>query len=403
MSPSDHRALGRRLDLFSMDEEIGVGLVLWHPNGTLTRRIIRDFWEEEHLKNGYELVSTPHIARGELWGTSGHMDYYAENMFVFEKDGGPYVVKPMNCPFHVQIYRSEPRSYRDLPVRYAEWGTVYRYERSGALHGLMRVRGFTQDDAHIFCAPEQIEEEVRRALGLAERVLRRLGFTEYRLELSTRDPEQPSRYMGSREEWDWAQGALARVLERENLSYEEMRGEAAFYGPKIDLKIIDSSGREWQCSTIQFDFNLPKRFDLTYMGEDGKDHVPLMIHRVLLGSVERFFGILVEHYDGNLPTWLAPTQVRVLYVSEKYEQYAREAHEKLTALGVRSELDERASTIGYKIREAETRKIPYMVVCGRREAEAGVLSVRRHGVGEVGSMTLHELASLISKECTAEF
>ena len=386
-----------------MDEEIGVGLVLWHPNGTLTRRIIRDFWEEEHLKNGYELVSTPHIARGELWATSGHMDYYAENMFVFEKDGEPYVVKPMNCPFHVQIYRSEPRSYRELPVRYAEWGTVYRYERSGALHGLMRVRGFTQDDAHIFCKPEQIEEEVRRALGLAERVLRRLGFTEYRLELSTRDPEQPGRYMGSREEWDWAQGALARVLEREKLQYKEMRGEAAFYGPKIDLKIVDSSEREWQCSTIQFDFNLPKRFDLTYMGEDGKDHVPLMIHRVLLWSVERFFGILVEHYDGNLPTWLAPTQVRVLYVSEKYEPYARETHEKLTALGVRSELDERASTIGYKIREAETRKIPYMVVCGRREAEAGVLSVRRHGVGEVGSMKLHELASLISKECAAEF
>jgi len=270
--------------------------VLWHPKGDTIRRIIRGFWEEEHLRNGYQLVSTPHIARGELWTTSGHMDYYSENMYIFEKDGEPFVVKPMNCPFHVQIYRSEPRSYRDLPIRYAEWGTVYRYERSGTLHGLMRVRGFTQDDAHIFCTKEQLEEEVSRALRLAQRILGRLGFTEYKLDLFTRDPERADRYMGSGDEWESAQGALKGVLEKECLRYTEMRGEAAFYGPKIDVKIVDSSEREWQCSTIQFDFNLPKRFDLTYTGEDGRGHPPLMIHRVLLGSIERFFGILVEHY-----------------------------------------------------------------------------------------------------------
>ena len=401
-SSSDHRVLGRRLGLFSIDEEIGGGLVLWHPKGDTTRRIIRGFWEEEHLRNGYQLVSTPHIARGELWTKSGHMDYYSENMYVFEKDGEPFVVKPMNCPFHVQIYRSEPRSYRELPIRYAEWGTVYRYERSGTLHGLMRARGFTQDDAHIFCTKEQLEEEVSRALRLAQRILGRLGFTEYKLDLSTRDPERADRYMGSGDEWESAQGALRGVLEKEGLRYTEMRGEAAFYGPKIDVKIVDSSGREWQCSTIQFDFNLPKRFDLTYIGEDGRGHPPLMIHRVLLGSVERFFGILVEHYQGNFPAWLAPTQVIVLYVSEKYKPRASEVHEELTALGIRSELDERASTVGYKIREAETRKIPFMVVYGGREAETGRLSVRRHGVGEIGSMTLEELVTRIEMEGAAE-
>jgi len=390
--------LGRQLDLYSLNEEIGAGLVLWHPKGTVTRRVLRDFWDEEHLKNGYQLVSTPHIARGELWEASGHMDYYAENMYVFEKDGEPFVVKPMNCPFHIQIYRSELRSYRNLPIRYAEWGTVYRYERSGTLHGLLRVRGFTQDDAHIFCTPEQINQEILRALGMVENVLKRLGFTEYGFELSTRDPKQPDKYMGSEGEWGWAERALTTALEEKSLPYAEMRGEAAFYGPKIDVKIVDSSGREWQCSTIQFDFNLPKRFDLRYTGEDGEDQVPLMIHRVLLGAIERFFGILVEHYGGNLPTWLAPVQVRVLYISDRYAPYAREVHAKLAALGARAELDERTSTLSYKIRATETEKIPYMAICGGREAESSTISVRGHGGKDLGALTVEGLVKIIQEE-----
>jgi len=373
-------------------------LVLWHPKGALVRRIIRDFWEEEHLRNGYQLVSTPHIARRGLWRTSGHLEYYSENMYLLEKDGESYVVKPMNCPFHIQIYKSKPRSYRELPIRYAEWGTVYRYERSGTLHGLMRVRGFTQDDAHIFCTPEQLEDEILRVMKLTENILNRLGFTEYNVELSTRDPRNPQRYMGSEEEWKWAQEALAKALEKRATPYKVKEGEAAFYGPKIDIKIVDASGREWQCPTIQFDFNLPKRFDMTYMGEDGKDHQPLMIHRVLLGAIERFFGILMEHYEGNFPSWLAPVQVRVMSISDKYESYAEDVHEKLSSHGVRAELDTRASTLSYKIRDAETSKVPYIVVCGRREAETSTISVRRHGGEELGNLTVDELVQMIQEE-----
>jgi len=394
----DHRTLGQLLDLYSINEEIGVGLVLWHPKGALVRRLIRDFWEDEHLKSGYQLVNTPHIARGELWKTSGHLEYYAENMYTFEKEGEPYVVKPMNCPFHIQIYRSRPRSYRELPIRYAEWRTVYRYERSGTLHGLLRVRGYTCDDAHIFCTYEQLDEEILRVLDIAERILGRLGFTEYSVEFSTRDPEEPAKYMGSEDEWKSSQSILAEVLEHKSTPYREVPGEAAFYGPKIDMGIVDASGRRWQCSTIQLDFNLPRRFDLTYTGSDGEEHRPLMIHRALLGSIERFFGILVEHYRGNFPTWLAPTQVRVLPVSDRYNAYAREVHEELSALGIRSEVDDSSSTLGHRIREAETQKIPYMAICGKREAESKTLSVRKRGREELGSLTIKEFVRRIRNE-----
>ena len=398
LSNADHRVIGQQLDLFSINEEVGIGLVLWHPKGTIVRKIIRDFWEEEHLKNGYQLVCTPHIARGELWKISGHLDYYKENMYVFEKDGEPYVVKPMNCPFHIQIYKSKPRSYKDLPIRYAEWGTVYRYERSGTLHGLLRVRGFTQDDAHIFCTAEQIDEEILKLLDFAEHMLQRFGFHEFNVYLSTRDPKQPEKYMGSEKDWKTAQRALAEALKNKGITYREMQGEAVFYGPKIDINIVDASGREWQCSTIQFDFNLPKRFNITYTGSDGEEHEVLMIHRALLGTIERFFAVLVEHYEGNLPTWLAPIQVKILPISDNYVSYAQKIHEKLQAYGIRSEVDSNASTISYKIREAEVQKIPYMVICGKREVELKKISVRKHGTGNIGLLTIKELAKNIKND-----
>jgi threonyl-tRNA synthetase len=398
LSNADHRVIGQQLDLFSINEEVGIGLVLWHPKGTIVRKIIRDFWEEEHLKNGYQLVCTPHIARGELWKISGHLDYYKENMYVFEKDGEPYVVKPMNCPFHIQIYKSKPRSYKDLPIRYAEWGTVYRYERSGTLHGLLRVRGFTQDDAHIFCTAEQIDEEILKLLDFAKHILQRFGFHEFNVYLSTRDPKQPEKYMGSEEDWKTAQRALAEALKNKGITYREMQGEAVFYGPKIDINIVDASGREWQCSTIQFDFNLPKRFNMTYTGPNGKEHEVLMIHRALLGTIERFFAVLVEHYEGNLPTWLAPIQVKILPISDNYVSYAQKIHEKLQAYGIRSEVDSNASTISYKIREAEVQKIPYMVICGKREVELKKISVRKHGTGNIGLLTIKELAKNIKND-----
>jgi threonyl-tRNA synthetase len=386
------------LDLFSISEEVGVGLVLWHPKGATVRRIIRDFWEEEHLKNGYQLVCTPHIARGELWKVSGHLDYYAQNMYIFEKDSEPYVVKPMNCPFHIQIYKARPRSYKDLPIRYAEWGTVYRYERSGTLHGLLRVRGFTQDDAHIFCTAEQIDDEIIKLLSFAEHILKKFGFQKYKVYLSTRNPKQPEKYMGAEEKWQIAQKALANALKKKKIAYCEMEGEAVFYGPKIDINIVDASNREWQCSTIQFDFNLPQRFNVTYTDTDGKEHEVLMIHRALLGAIERFFAILIEHYKGNLPTWLAPTQVRILPISDKQLPYAQTIHKKLQTYGVRTEIDSSASTISYKIREAETQKVPYMAICGEREAKSKRLSVRRHGVGNIGTLTTKELAEKIRSE-----
>jgi len=398
-SNADHRLIGQQLDLFSINEEVGIGLVLWHPKGTIVRKIIRDFWEEEHLKNGYKLVCTPHIARGELWKISGHLDYYEENMYLFEKDEESYVVKPMNCPFHIQIYKSKPRSYKDLPIRYAEWGTVYRYERSGTLHGLLRVRGFTVDDAHIFCASEQIDEEILRILGFAEHILWKFGFHKYNVYLSTRDPKQPEKYMGSEENWKLAQKALAQALKTKGIAYREMPGETVFYGPKIDVNIIDASGREWQCSTIQFDFNLPKRFNINHIGPDGKEHEVIMIHRALLGAIERFFAILIEHYRGSLPVWLAPTQVTILPISDSYVQYAEQVREKLAAYGIRSEVDSSPSTISYKIRQAEVQKTPYMAICGKREAKSRKISVRKHGAGNIGLLTTKELIKNIKTEC----
>jgi threonyl-tRNA synthetase len=386
------------LDLFSISEEVGIGLVLWHPKGTIVRRIIRDFWEHEHLKNGYQLVCTPHIARGELWRISGHLDYYRDNMYIFQKDHEAYVVKPMNCPFHIQIYKSKPRSYKDLPIRYAEWGTVYRYERSGTLHGLLRVRGFTQDDAHIFCTRQQTVEEIPRILDLTLHILKRFGFHGYRVYLSTRDPEQPEKYMGSEQEWKLAQKALAEALRTKRISYREKPGEAVFYGPKIDIYTVDASGREWQCSTIQFDFNLPKHFNVDYTGTDGELHEVVMIHRALLGTIERFLAILIEHYKGNLPVWLAPTQVKVLPISRTYVHCAEEIRKKLSICGIRTEVDDSDSTISYKIREAEIQKIPYMAICGRREAKSGKMAIRKHGVGDIGVLTAKELVKNIEND-----
>ena len=376
--------------MFSINEQVGVGLVLWHPKGALIRRIIRNFWEDEHLKNSYQLVCTPHIARQELWQASGHLGYYTKNMYLFEKDGERYVVKPMNCPFHIQIYKSKSRSYKELPIRYAEWGTVYRYERSGTLHGLLRVRGFTQDDAHIFCTAEQVEDEVVKLLGFTERLLRKFGFKEYHAILSTKDPKQPDKYMGSERKWRHAQEALATALKKMHIAYREMPGEAVFYGPKIDLNIVDAAGREWQCTTIQFDFNLPKRFSACYIGVDSKEREVVMIHRALLGSIERFFAILIEHYNGNFPVWLAPTQVAILPVSNDYVHYAEEIQRKLLAHEIRSELDDSPSTISYKIRSAELQKIPYMIICGKREVETKKVAVRKHGTGNMGSLTISE-------------
>jgi threonyl-tRNA synthetase len=390
LSDADHRFLGQQLDLFSISDEVGVGLVLWHPKGTIVRNLIRDYWEKEHKENCYQLVSTPHIAREELWQVSGHLNYYRDNMYLFEKDGEQYAVKPMNCPFHIQIYKANPKSYRDLPIRYAEWGTVYRYERSGTLHGLLRVRGFTQDDAHIFCTSEQVEEEIAKLLEFAERMLKTFGFKEHRVYLSTKDPKQPRKYMGSEKDWKLAQDALATALKEKKMNYAEVPGEAVFYGPKIDIDVIDASNREWQLTTIQFDFNLPKRFNVTYTGEDGKEHEVVMIHRALLGAIERFFGILLEHHRGNLPAWLSPTQVRVLPVSEAQVPYAQRVQEALTKQGIRSEIDDSPSTISYKIRQAEVQKIPYMAICGKREANLKQISVRKHGTGSIGLLTISD-------------
>ena len=398
LSDADHRVLGKQLDLFSISEDVGVGLVLWHPKGALIRNLIRDFWEREHMKNGYQLVCTPHIAREELWKVSGHLDYYKENMYLFNKDGEGYVVKPMNCPMHIQIYKAQPRSYKDLPMRYAEWGTVYRYERSGTLHGLMRVRGLTQDDAHIFCTAKQVADEILNLLDFTRHILEKFGFREYQVYLSTRDPEQPEKYMGSKQDWQLAQTALAKALKKKRIPYKEVPGEAVFYGPKIDLNIIDAAGRQWQCTTIQFDFNLPKRFNLNHMGADGKEHEVIMIHRALLGSIERFFAILVEHCEGNFPAWLAPTQVAVLPISNDSIQYAEEVNKKLLSQGIRSEIDLSPSTISYKIRQAETQKILYMAICGKREAKLKKVSVRKHRSGNIGLLTIREFVKNIKEE-----
>ncbi len=394
----DHRVLGRQLDLFNFYEEAGAGFVFWHPKGTAVRFAIEDYIKREHIKDGYTFVITPHVLSGKLWEISGHLNYYAKNMFVFEKDEQTYAVKPMNCPAHILIYKSKVHSYRDLPVRLAELGTVYRYELSGVLHGLMRVRGFTQDDAHIFAAPEQVEEEVRRVLALMKRILGRFGFKEFEVELSVWDPNRPDEYMGTPEMWEQAINALKSALESEGFSYEVEEGEAAFYGPKIDVKLKDALGRRWQCTTVQVDFNLPRRFNATYVGPDGKEHFVVMIHRAILGSIERFFGILIEHYAGDFPLWLAPVQARVVPVKGDFNDYAHGVKRRLEEEGFRVEVDDRNERLGYKIREAETQKVPYILVVGKREAESGTVSVRRRKEGDLGTMKVEELVERMRRE-----
>jgi threonyl-tRNA synthetase len=372
----DHRKLGKELDLFSLQEEAGGGLVFWHPKGALIRHLIENFWREQHLKNGYELVYTPHIARLNLWQRSGHTDFYAESMYPpFDVEGNPYQLRPMNCPFHILIYKSRLHSYRELPIRWAELGTVYRYERSGVLHGLLRVRGFTQDDAHIFCAKDDIEPEIARTLEFSLYLLRSFGFTKMKIYLSTR----PGKSIGDEADWQRAEGSLRAALATAGVEYEVDEGAGAFYGPKIDICIRDAIGREWQCTTIQFDFNLAERFDLTYVGADGNRHRPFLIHRALLGALERFFGILIEHYAGAFPVWLAPVQAIVLPIVDDINDYAGKIREKLSAAGIRAQLDDRSEKINLKIREAEVSKIPYMLVVGAREVETGKVTIRRHG------------------------
>ena len=388
----DHRKLGKELDLITIQDEIGPGLVLWHPKGSLIRLLIENFWREQHIKDGYDLVYSPHVARLDLWKTSGHVDYYRENMFASMKlEGSEYQLKPMNCPFHIMIYKSHMRSYRDLPIRYGELGTVYRYERTGVLHGLLRVRGFTQDDAHLFCRPDQIEAEVSRVLDFTFFVLGTFGFTEFEVYLSTR-PEQS---VGSEENWTIATNALEAALKSRGVAYEVDPGEGVFYGPKIDIKIKDVLGRSWQCSTVQVDFNNPERFKLAYTGEDGKAHQPIMIHRALMGSIERFFGILIEHYAGAFPTWLAPVQAVVLTITDNQQEFAAKIVSTLKSHGFRVEADIRNEKIGFKIREAEKNKIPYMLVVGDKEVQSGMVSVRGRSGANHGSLPIEAFLELL--------
>jgi len=388
----DHRRLGKELDLFSIGEEIGAGLIIWHPNGALVRRAIEDFWIDEHYKAGYKILYTPHIAKLNLWQKSGHLDFYRENMYSpMEIEGTAYEIKPMNCPFHIHVYKNSLRSYKNLPIRYAELGTVYRYERSGVLHGLLRVRGFTQDDAHIFCREDQIEDEILRVLEFTLFILRIFGFEHYDVYLSTR----PERYVGSLENWERATNALKGALEIKGLSYEIDIGEGVFYGPKIDIKVKDSLNRPWQCSTIQVDFNNPERFDMTYRGSDGKEHRPIMIHRALMGSLERFFGILIEHYAGAFPLWLAPVQVEVLTIAERHADYAIALSEKLRSEGIRTELNIDNEKIGYKIRSAAVRKVPFLIILGDKEVSEKKVTVRKRSGENIGPFTTDEFIGMI--------
>lgn len=391
----DHRKVGKELDLISIQDDIGPGLVLWHPKGAAIRLLIENFWREQHIRDGYELVYSPHVARLDLWKTSGHVDYYRDNMFASMKlEGSEYQLKPMNCPYHIMIYKSHLRSYRDLPVRYGELGTVYRYERTGVLHGLLRVRGFTQDDAHLFCRPDQIEMEVSRVLDFTFFVLRTFGFMEFEVFLSTR----PKESVGADEHWTLATSALEAALKNRNIAFHLDPGGGAFYGPKIDIKIKDALGRSWQCSTIQVDFNNPERFELSYIGEDGKAHQPIMIHRALMGSIERFFGILIEHYGGAFPTWLAPIQATVMSITDHQREYVSKVVAEMKSAGFRAEADLRNEKIGLKIREAEKAKTPFMFVVGDREVQSGTLSVRGRSGANLGSMTIAGAIDLLRAE-----
>ncbi len=381
----DHRKIGQELDLFSSNDEIGAGLILWHPKGAKIRKLIENFWSEEHENNDYDFVYTPHIGKAQLWETSGHLGFYKENMYSpVEIDGQQYFLKPMNCPFHLHIYKTSLRSYRDLPLRYAEEGTVYRYERSGVMHGLMRVRGFTQDDAHHFCRPDQMPEEIDFVLGFSLHILRSFGFTEINAYLSTK----PEKSVGEQEQWTAAEEALEASLKRAGVVYQVDEGGGAFYGPKIDLKVKDAIGREWQLSTIQFDFNLPERFDLTYIGEDGQPHRPYMVHRALLGSLERFFGVLIEHYAGAFPVWLSPVQAVLIPISDRHIDYAKSVVKQLKAKGIRATVDERSERMNAKIRDAQNQKIPYMLVVGDKEMENGQVALRMRSGENPGAIDL---------------
>ena len=395
----DHRRIGKDLELFRISQEYGGGLVLWLPNGAYIRKEIEDFWRESHLAHGYELLFTPHIAPRTLWDRSGHTEHYTESMYApMEVETEPYQLKPMNCPFHIGVYGARQRSYRELPIRYAELGTVYRYERSGALHGLMRVRGFTQDDAHIFCTEETFEAELGACLDIAELMYATFGFPEYKVELSCRDSNDTSKYLGSDDIWSLSETTLAKVLDDRGIEYTRIEGEAAFYGPKIDIKVVDAIGRTWQLTTIQLDFTQPERFDLTYVGADNQPHRPIMIHRALLGSLERFFGILIEHYAGDFPPWLAPVQARILPLSEKFVEYAESVATQLRAAGLRAKVDHSDEKLGYKIRRAEVDKVPYALVVGGREEEAGAVGVRRRHQGDLGAMPVAQLIERLAGE-----
>jgi threonyl-tRNA synthetase len=394
----DHRKLGRELDLFSIQELAGPGLIFFHPKGGIIRKQLEDWMRDQYLKRGYSLVYTPHVARFELWKTSGHAGFYAQNMFSrMELDDAEYQLKPMNCPFHILIYKDKQHSYRDLPVRLGELGTVYRYERSGVLNGLFRVRGFTQDDAHIFCTPEQIEDEIVACLQFAIDTLTTYGFTQYEAELSTWDGGSSGKYDGSPDQWLLGENALRRATERVNMKVKIVPDEAAFYGPKIDVKLVDAIGRPWQLSTVQFDFTLPRRFELEYIGEDGKAHQPLMVHRALYGSIERFFGILIEHYAGAFPLWLAPVQAIVLPITDRQTEYARSVRKQLDDAGIRATVDERSEKVNLKIRDAQLQKIPYMLVVGDREQQSGMVAVRNRKHGDQGAQPLADFIAAVRK------
>lgn len=393
----DHRKLGKQLSLFTIQDQIGPGLILWQPRGALLRRLIEDYWKDEHYRHDYQLLYTPHIARQDLWKTSGHLDFYGENMYsAMEIDEVMYQLKPMNCPFHIGVYNADKHSYREFPIRWCELGTVYRYERTGALHGLMRVRGFTQDDAHIFCRPDQLEDEIFNIIDLNLHILKTFGFDQYDVYLSTR----PAKYVGSDEHWELSTQALKHALDKKGLQYQIDPGEGVFYGPKIDIKIKDQLGRSWQCSTIQVDFNLPERFQMGYTGEDGGEHQPIMIHRALMGSLERFIGVLIEHYAGAFPLWLAPEQARIMNITDDQGEYCEQVYARLRALGVRIEKDVRNEKLNYKIREAQLMKVPYMLIVGEREREEGTVTVRQRDGQNLPAMTPEAFVDLVIEECS---
>jgi threonyl-tRNA synthetase len=395
----DHRRLGKELELFTITQAYGGGLVLWLPNGALIRKQIEDFWRETHLNNGYDILFTPHVAPLSLWERSGHAQHYSDSMYSpMDVEGQPYQLKPMNCPFHIGVYKSRQRSYRDLPVRYAELGTVYRFERSGALHGLMRVRGFTQDDAHLFCTREALESEISGCIDLARLMYETFGFPEYKVELSVRDSKNTEKYQGSDEVWELSERTLAKVLDDRGIPYKRIEGEAAFYGPKIDVKVVDQIGRTWQLTTIQLDFNQPERFDLQYIAADNSHQRPIMIHRALLGSIERFFGILVEHYAGDFPLWLAPVQAKVLPLSEKFLEYGQQVVDELKRAGIRARLDTSDEKLGYKIRKAELEKVPYALIVGQKEADSHTVGVRKRHDGDLGAVDVAALAERLLAE-----